>query len=96
MFYNLNDSKNGIIKSISIDLNKLDKDVREHLEETLKGKVKITDNKFIIKTEITLEQLRQLNAGYNEFHSKFIDENIIVPIKQNLKSTKEQNKTEEV
>ncbi len=77
MFYELYNSRNGIIKSISIDLNKLDKDVRDHLEETLKSKIKVVENKVIIKTEMTLEQLKILNEGYNQFHSQFITENII-------------------
>lgn len=77
MFYQLYNSKNGIIKSISIDLTKLDKDVCDHLGETLKNKIKIVDNKVIIKTEMTLEQLKTLNEGYNQFHSQFILENII-------------------
>jgi len=79
MFFELNDSKNGIIKSISIDTSKLDKDVCDHLKESLKGKMKIIDNKVIIKTNMTLEILKELNDGYIEFHSQFIINNIINP-----------------
>ncbi len=79
MFFELNDSKNGIIKSISIDLNKIDKDVKDHLLESLKSKVKIIDNKLIIKTNITLEMLKTLNDGYLTFHSQFVLDNIINP-----------------
>ncbi len=93
MFFELNDSKSGIIKSISIDLNKLDKHVCDHLKESLKNKIKITDNKVIIRTNMTLEMLKTLNDGYNEFHSQFIIDNVINP-KEILKH--EQNRVEEV
>ena len=76
MFFELNDSKSGIIKSISIDLSKMDKDVCDHLLETLKKNIKIVDRKIIIKTNMTLSELKILNDGYSEFHSRFIDENI--------------------
>lgn len=85
MFFELHNSKNGIIKSISIDTSKLDKDVSEHLTESLKGKIKIIDNKFIIKTNMTLDDLQALNDGYIEFHSKFMIDNVI----NNLIKTKE-------
>ena len=77
MFFELNNSKDGIIKSISIDLSKLDKHVKDHLIESLKSKIKINDNKVIIKTNMTLEMLKTLNDGYNEFHSQFIIDNVI-------------------
>lgn len=79
MFFDLCDSKDGVIKSISIDLSKLDKHVKEHLEESLKSKIKIIDNKVIIKTNMTLEMLKTLNDGYLTFHSQFILENVINP-----------------
>ena len=77
MFFELCDSKCGIIKSISIDLTKLDKNVCDHLTETLKNKIKIIDNRLTIKTNMTLDELESLNKGYNEFHSQFILENVI-------------------
>lgn len=77
MFFELNNSKNGIIKSISIDISKLDKSVCDHLKESLKNKVKIVDNKVIIKTNMTLEMLKTLNDGYMTFHSQFILDNVI-------------------
>lgn len=77
MFFELHDSKNGIIKSISIDTSKLDKSVCEHLNESLKGKIKIVDNKLIIKTNMTLDVLKDINDGYIEFHSKFIIDNVM-------------------
>ena len=79
MFFELHNSKEGIIKSISIDTSKLDKSVCDHLKESLKNKVKIVDNKVIIKTNMTLEMLKTLNDGYNEFHSQFILENVVNP-----------------
>ena len=79
MFFELHNSKEGIIKSISIDISKLDKSVCDHLKESLKNKVKIVDNKVIIKTNMTLEMLKTLNDGYNEFHSQFILENVVNP-----------------
>ena len=79
MFFELHNSKEGIIKSISIDISKLDKSVCDHLKESLKNKVKITDNKVIIKTNMTLEMLKTLNDGYNEFHSQFIIDNVVNP-----------------
>jgi len=88
MFFEFHDGRNGIIKSISIDTSKMDIGVREHLRETLKGKVKFVGDKVIIKTHMTLDDLKALNEGYNTFHSCFILENIfnINPIK--LKDTK--------
>ena len=77
MFFELNNSKNGIIKSISIDTSKLDKEVCDHLKESLKSKMKIVDNKVIIQTNMTLDMLKELNDGYVEFHSQFILDNII-------------------
>jgi len=79
MFFELNDSKNGIIKSISIDITKLDKSVCDHLMESLKKNTKIVDNKVIIKTNMTLEMLKTLNDGYLTFHSQFVLDNIIYP-----------------
>jgi len=79
MFFELHNSKEGIIKSISIDISKLDKFVCDHLKESLKNKVKVTDNRVIIKTNMTLEMLKTLNDGYNEFHSQFILENVVNP-----------------
>ncbi len=35
--------------------------------------------KIIIKTNMTIEMLKKLNDGYNEFHSQFIVENVINP-----------------
>ncbi len=84
MFFELNNSTNGIIKSISIDLSKLDKHVKNHLIESLKSKIKINDNKVIIKTNMTLEMLKILNDGYLTFHSQFIVENVVNP-KETLK-----------
>jgi len=40
MFFELHNSKEGIIKSISIDISKLDKSICDHLKESLKNKVK--------------------------------------------------------
>ncbi len=77
MFFELHNSKNGIIKSISIDLSKIDKSVCDHLTKSLKGKMKIIDNKVIIKTNMTLNDLQALNDRYIELHSKFIINNII-------------------
>ncbi len=79
MFFELHNSKEGIIKSVSIDISKLDKHVCDHLKESLKNKIKITDNKVIIRTNMTLDMLKTLNDGYNEFHSQFILENVINP-----------------
>lgn len=79
MFFELNDSKNGIIKSISIDLSKIDKHVCDHLMESMKRNTKIVDNKLIIKTNMTLEELKILNEGYMTFHSQFIIDNVINP-----------------
>lgn len=79
MFFELHNSKEGVIKSISIDISKLDKSVCDHLKESLKNKVKITDNKVIIKTNMTLDDLKILNDGYLTFHSQFILENVINP-----------------
>lgn len=79
MFFELNDSKDGVIKSISIDLNKLDKHVYAHLIESIHKSTKIVNGKFIIKTNMTLEELKTLNEGYMTFHSQFILENIINP-----------------
>lgn len=77
MFFELHDSKNEIIKSISIDTSKLDESVREHLNESLKGRIKIVDNKLIIKTNIIHNVLKDINDDYIEFHSKFIIDNVI-------------------
>lgn len=79
MFFELHNSKDGIIKSISIDLSKIDKHVKDHLLESLKSKIKINDNKLIIKTNMTLEILKTLNDGYLTFHSQFIVDNVINP-----------------
>lgn len=79
MFFELNNSKNGIIKSISIDTSKLDKEVCDHLKESLKSKMKIVDNKVIIQTNMTLDMLKELNDGYVEFHSQFVIDNVINP-----------------
>ncbi len=103
MFFELHDSKNGIIKSISIDMSKLDKNACDHLKESLKNKVKIIENKIVIKTHMTLDSLKILNDGYLTFHSQFITENVIVPSKHNVKLmenqenlVKELNNVEEV
>ncbi len=77
MFFELNNSKNGVIKSISIDLSKIDKSVCDHLTKSLKGKIKIVDNKLTIKTNITFDDLQTLNDRYIELHSKFIVNNVI-------------------
>ena len=88
MFFNFDSGKDGIIKSISIDVNKLDVSVKDHLVESLKNKVKIVDGKAIIKCDMSFEELKTLNNGYNEFHSKFILENVI-PIKLQIENNKE-------
>jgi hypothetical protein len=77
MFFELGDSKKGIITSISFDVSKLDKDVRNHLQESLGKNIKVADGKIILKTNMTLDDLTMLNNGYNEFHSKFILKNVI-------------------
>lgn len=78
MFFKLEDSKKGRITSISIYTSNLDVDVLSHLKESFtKKKVKIEENKFIIKVDYSLEELKTLNEGYNQFHSQFILENII-------------------
>lgn len=77
MFFKLNDSKNGVIKSITFDVEKLDESVKDHLKEVLKNKIKIVDGKVVLKTNITLEDLKIINDGYNQFHSQFILENVI-------------------
>lgn len=77
MFFELGNSRKGIITSISIDVNKLDKDVRDHLYESLGKSVKTVEGKVVIKTNMTLEDLKTLNDGYNEFHSQFILRNVI-------------------
>lgn len=77
MFFELGDSKKGIITSISFDVSKLDKDVRNHLQESLGKNIKVTEGKIVLKTNMTLDDLTMLNNGYNEFHSKFILKNVI-------------------
>ena len=84
MFFKLNNSKNGIIKSISFSINNLDKDVADYVEETLKGKIKIKENNVIIKCNITLKELEMLNNNYNEFHANFLFDQI-TEIKNNIK-----------
>jgi len=96
MFFELNDSKDGIIKSISINLSKLDKSVCDHLKESLKNKVKIVDNKIIIKTNMTLDDLKTLNDGYLTFHTQFIVDNVIVLSKHNSNQEKIVNKLNKV
>lgn len=88
MFFKFDSGKEGIIKSISIDVNKLDVSVKDHLMEFLKGKVKIVDGKIIIKCDMTFEELKVLNDGYNEFHSRFILDNVI-PSKLQIEDNKE-------
>lgn len=77
MFFELGDSKKGIITSISFDINKLDKSVRDHLCESLGRNIKIVEGRVILKTNMTLDDLKTLNDGYIEFHSKFILQNVI-------------------
>lgn len=92
MFFELGDSKKGIITSISFDVNKLDKDVRNHLQESLGKNIKVTDGKIVLKTNMTLDDLTTLNNGYNEFHSKFILKNVIHFEKQaRVESVKEES-----
>lgn len=77
MFFELGDSKKGIIKSISFDISKLDKSVRDHLCESLGKNVRIIDGRVVLKTNMTLDDLKTLNEGYNEIHSRFILKNVI-------------------
>jgi hypothetical protein len=77
MFFELGNSKKGIITSISFDISKLDKSVCDHLCESLGKKVKIIDGRVTIKTNMTLDDLKTLNDGYNEFHSRFILNNVV-------------------
>ncbi len=77
MFFEFESGKNGIIKSINFNIDKLDKSVKEHLQETLKNKVKFVDNVAIVKCHMTFDELNKLNEAYNTFHSQFILENVI-------------------
>jgi protein-arginine kinase activator protein McsA len=77
MFFNFESGKNGIIKSINFNIDKLDVSVKEHLQESLKKKITFVDNVAIVKCHMTFEELNKLNEAYNTFHSQFILENVI-------------------
>lgn len=78
MFFKIYDSSKGYIKSIFFDIHNLELSVCDHLKEVLKNKVKIEDNKVIIKTPgLTIEELKTINEGYEQFHSQFILDNVI-------------------
>lgn len=77
MFFEFESGKDGIIKSVSFNISKLNDSTREHLEETLKNKVKYDGSKCIVKCHMTFEELNKINKAYNEFHSQFILENVI-------------------
>lgn len=78
MFFKIYDSNKGFIKSIFFDIKNLDLSVCDHLKEVLKGKMKVEDEKVIIKTPgLTIEELKTINEGYEQFHSQFILDNVI-------------------
>ncbi len=78
MFFKFESGKNGIIKTINFDIEKLDESVKSHLKEVLKNKVKIKNGKAIVKTPgITIEELKIINDGYEHFHSQFIIDSVI-------------------
>ncbi len=78
MFFKIYDSNKGFIKSIFFDVQNLDLSVCDHLKEVLKNKIKIEDGKVIVKTPgITVEELKTINDGYEQFHSQFILESVI-------------------
>ena len=78
MFFKFESGKNGIIETISFSIEKLDESVKSHLKEVLKNKIKIKDGKVIVKTPgITVEELKTINNGYEQFHSQFIIDNVI-------------------
>ncbi len=66
MTFELCDSENGLITSISIEISKLDNNLKEYLENN----VKIKDKRFIINIDnITLNDLKELNVKYNKLIS---------------------------
>lgn len=77
MFFEFESGKNGIIKTISFNISKLNDSTREHLEEVLKNKVKYYGSNCVLKCHMTFDELNKLNEAYNTFHSQFILENII-------------------
>ncbi len=78
MFFKFESGKDGVIKTISFDIEKLDESVKSHLKEVLKNKVKIKDGKAIVKTPgITIEELKTINDGFEQFHSQFIFDSVI-------------------
>jgi len=79
MLFKLHDSKNGIIESISIDVENIDKDVAPVIAVSAKSisKIKIIDGHIIIiKTEKTFEELMKLNKDFSELVSDFIIERL--------------------
>lgn len=76
MFFKFVSGKDEKVKMIKISLHNIDEDVKDHLIESLKGKVKIDDDKILIKCDMTFEELGTLNEGYNQFHSQFIIDNL--------------------
>ena len=89
MFFKFENGKDGIITLISFNIEKLDESVKAHLKESLKGKLKFDNDKATVKCSMTFEELETINKGYNEFHSRFILENII-PSKLQLKEEKKE------
>ncbi len=78
MFFKIYDSSKGFIKSIFFDIHNLDLSVCDHLKEVLKNKIKIKDGKVIVKTPgITIEELKTINDGFEQFHSQFILDSVI-------------------
>jgi hypothetical protein len=77
MFFKFESGKDGIIKTISFDIEKLDESVKTHLREVLKGKIKFEGEKAILKCSMSLEELKTINDGFEQFHSQFILDSVI-------------------
>ena len=72
-FYNVQTAKSGKVVEIYIDISELNDNIIDHLKEVLKNKIKFMDNKCIIKTNLSLYELDQLNEEYYELVSNHVD-----------------------
>lgn len=96
MVFELCDSENGLITSVSVEMSKLDNQLKEYLENNSKVK----DKRVIINTDkITLDNLKELNDEYDiymstrEISNKTIenneDENIQKKLDENIGQLKD-------
>ncbi len=73
MFFEPYNVEKGVIKSIYFDLNNFDKELGIRIKESMRALAKIEDEKIIINSTISPDELILLNKNFNKILFTYVE-----------------------